>query len=86
MATVNIPCMVDEIIYYPARSHIFPIHLRVTEVRITRSGALVEAINDRTGEIFLFPEIRFGKTVFAGEEGRKHAYEICEKQRNQVKE
>lgn len=83
MATINIPCVADEIIYYPARSHIFPIHLRVTEIRITRYGAIVEAINDRTEEIFRFPEIYFGETVFAGEEGRKQAYEICEKRRNQ---
>ena len=86
MKTIDVPCLADEIIWYPVEALPLPIRPLVTEVRITRYGVMVDAVNPRTGEKFTFPGSAFGKTVFAGDEGKMKAFEICKKRNEERKQ
>ena len=78
MKTVTIPCEVGEIIYYPRRTAPIPAHLKVTQIRITQPGIIVDATNGRAGEEFHFTENDFGKKVFTVNEEAK-AFTLAEK-------
>lgn len=79
MATITIPCEVGDIIYYPTKTFPLPIRPMVTQIRITQYGMIIDAVNNRTGEEFHFPEIDFGKKVFFGEEGKKESFEVAKR-------
>lgn len=76
MATITIPCEIGDIIYCPHHAAPIPAHLKVTQIRITQYGMIVDATNGRTGEDFIFPENAFGKRVFFEKEKEK-AFEVA---------
>lgn len=71
MTTIAIPCKVGDIIYYPTHAVPIAVRPRVTQIRITQYGVIVDAENPRTGETFCFPDSAFGKTVFTKKDKEK---------------